>query len=157
MAKQQLTFRQKAVFFCGAFMALSLSMGLSLFLLGAFAAGPDEVAEEEAETQAERFRRISMSDAEDACERRARSEFGERIWLLTLDRRSSRLDRKDQQFKLFYESELFLSTARQGQPERYYINCFTAVDRPRVVNFEYSADGYEFGEPGEEERGLFGL
>jgi hypothetical protein len=155
MAKQPLKLGHKVAFLAGAVGILSLSTGMSLYLLGAFAPDQKNAAVEEAEP--ERFRRITLSDAEHACVQRARTEFGERIWVLTLDRRSSRLDRADQLFKLFYEAELFVTKARQGQPERHYVNCFVAIDRPKVESFQFSADGYEFGEPGEGERGLFGL
>lgn len=153
MAKQQRRFGLKLVFVSFTGLALSLTVGLSLHLLGIFPAVADATPD-----PTETYRHISLSDADHACHQHAHAEFGERIWVLTLDRRSSRLDQGDGLFKLFYEVELYPSQARQGQTKRHYINCFTAVNQAVVESFQYASEGEGiYRSVDQAERGLFGL
>src|SRR5690625_4480557 len=107
---------------------------------------------------ADPYRHISLSDADHACYQHGYAEFGERIWVLTLDRRSSRLDPSDQLFKLFYEVDLFPRRDRKGQATRHYINCFTAVNRAVVQSFHFGSEGAgDYRTVEQAARGLFGL
>lgn len=153
MAKQQRRFGLKFVFVSFMSLAISLAIGLSLHLLGIFPAAADATTD-----SAEIYRHISLSDADHACHQHAHAEFGRRIWGLTLDRHSSRLDQRDGLFKLFYEVELYPNQTRQGQARRHYINCFTAVNQAVVESFQYASerDGI-YRTVDQAERGLFGL
>lgn len=153
MAKQQRDFGLKLVFVSFAGLAVSLAIGLSLHLLGILPAVADSTTD-----SSETYRHISLSDADHACHQHAHAEFGDRIWALTLDRRSSRLDSDDQLFKLFYQVDLFPSRARQGQAKRHYINCFTAVNQAVVERFQYASEGDGiYRDVDDTGRGLFGL
>lgn len=145
----------KLLYFVLACALIILVLGASLYGLGVFGPGSGSL---EAEGEPEqRYRHISMSEAQTACERRAREAFGQRLFVLSMDKFSSRLDRKDDLYKLFFQAELFASPERLGSPELYYVNCFTGTQSPQVVNFEYSPDGQDFITPGEEQKGLFGM
>ena len=153
MAKQQRRFGLKLVFVSFTGLALILAVGLGLHLLGMFpfvaggTIGPTES-----------YRRISLSDAAHVCHQHAHAEFGDRIWALTLDHHSSRLDPNDQLFKMFYEVDLFPSRSRQGQAKRHYINCFTAVNKAVVESFQYASEGEGvYRTVDEAQRGLFGF
>lgn len=155
MAKLQRSFGLKLAFVCFTGLALSLAIGLALHLLGIIPAMGDR-----ASGPGEAYRHISLSDADQACNQHAQVEFGERIWALTLDQRSSRLDSGDQLFKLFYQVDLFPSRARQGQAKRHYINCFTSVNQAVVQSFQYASEGEGIYRDGGQERagrGLFGI
>lgn len=153
MAKQQRRFGLKFAFVSFTGLALSLAVGLGLYLFGVFPLMADATA-----SSADPYRHISLSDADHACYQHAYAEFGERIWVLTLDRRSSRLDPSDQLFKLFYEVDLFPRRDRKGQATRHYINCFTAVNRAVVQSFQYASEGEGvYRTVDQAERGLFGL
>lgn len=147
--------KQKPLYFVLACVLLILTLGTSLYALGLLDL-ESKSAESESESD-QRYRHISMSEAQTACEEHAREAFGERLFLLTMDKFSSRLDREEDLYKLFFQTELFASPARQGSPQLHYVNCFTGIHSPKVRNFEYSSDGQDYVTPGEEQKGLFGL
>lgn len=149
------TVRQKLAFLALALSVLCLSLGASLYLLLPSAPAPEPVSS--APPVPAPYRHNSLSDAQHLCETRAQEEFGGRLWVLVMDKLSTRLDREEGMFKVFMEAELFATEARRGPVRNYYINCFTAIHEPRVVKFQYSDDGEEFTVPGEEEIGTFGL
>lgn len=105
----------------------------------------------------QRYRQATMSDARAACEANARVAFGDRLLGLRVDTFSSRLDRADQQYKVFMEAQIYATEAREGVPRDTFINCFTAMDSGNIELFQYARDGEQFIAPGEERRGLFGL
>lgn len=107
--------------------------------------------------EAPRFRQATMSDAQAACLERAQAEFGQRIRGLQVDTFSSRLDKVDQQYKIFMEAKIYQSSARLGVPRDTFINCFAAIDTAGIELFQYARDGEQFIAPGEENRGLFGI
>src|SRR5690625_7622206 len=102
MAKQQRRFGLKFAFVSFTGLALSLAVVLGLYLLGVFSLVADATA-----SSADPYRHISLSDADHACYQHAHAESVERVWALTRDRRSSRLDAGDQLFKIFSEVDLF--------------------------------------------------
>lgn len=147
--------KHKLLYFILACVLIVLALGASLYALGLFGRDSDSAQAETASAQ--RYRHISMSEAQTACERHARQAFGQRLYLLSMDKFSSRLDRKEGVYKLFFKAELFATPERQGPTQLYYVNCFTETQSPQISNFEYSADGQDYVTPGEERKGLFGL
>lgn len=144
---------QKWGLFWFAFLVMSLSIGSTLYFSGAF----DGLwGQSDSKTQ-ERYKHITMTDAEFACEQRAAEAFGERLKILSVDRFSSRLDRKGQMFRVFLKAEIYPGSDQQGIPRETFINCYTALHKPEILLFQYARDGHQFIAPGEEERGLFGL
>jgi len=136
-----------------ALLVIGLSIGSTLYFSGAFEGfwGSSKAPVRE------RYKHLTMTDAEFACERRAREVFGERLKTLGMDRLSSRLDPEAQMFRVFMEAEIYAGRDRQGVPRETFINCYTALHKPEILLFQYARDGRQFIAPGEEERGLFGL
>lgn len=147
--------KHKPLYVVLACVLLILMLGSSLYALGLLNL---EFKSSESESEpGQRYRHISMSEVQTACEEHAREAFGQRLFLLTMDKFSSRLDREEDRYKFFFQAELFADPERQGLPQLYYVNCFTGIHSPKVRNFEYSADGQDFVKPGEEQKSLFGL
>lgn len=136
-----------------AFLVIGLSIGSTLYFSGAFEGfwGASKAPVRE------RYKHLTMTDAEYACEQRAHQAFGGRLKVLSVDRFSSRLDRKAQMFRVFMEAEIYPGRGQQGVPRETFINCYTALHKPEILLFQYARDGHQFIAPGEEERGLFGL
>ncbi len=99
---------------------------------------------------------VTMTDAQMACEERARRDFGRRQSNLTVDSRSSRLDLNEGLYKIFMTVDLFSDNRHQGAAETHQVVCFVNSRRLRIETFQYAADG-EYVTPGEEGRGRFGL
>lgn len=136
-----------------ALVMIGLSIGSTLYLSGAF-----EGIWGQSDAQGrERYKHLTMTDAEYACEQRARETFGDRLKVLSVDRFSSRLDSTAQMFRVFMEAEIYPGGDQQGVPRQTFINCYTALHEPEILLFQYARDGHQFIAPGEEERGLFGL
>src|SRR5690625_7729551 len=91
MAKQHRRFGLKFAFVSFTGLALSLAVGLGLYLFGVFPLVADATA-----SSADPYRHISLSDADHAADQHARAEFGARIWVLTLDSSSPSMDPIDQ-------------------------------------------------------------
>ncbi len=144
---------QKWGLFGFSLLVVLLSVGSTLYVSG-IPAGfwGDDGSEDE-----ERYKHITLTDAEMACTAQAREVFGRRLTHLGVDRFSSRLDKADELFKIFMKADIYPSEAREGVARKTFINCFTATDAPEIELFQYAKDGEQFIAPGEEERGMFGL
>jgi hypothetical protein len=129
-----------------------LSVGSTLYVTGIPAALWGSRDAEEA-----RYRHTTLTDAEAVCTAHAREVFGRRLTNLRVDRFSSRLDRGDNQYKVFMEADIYPSRTREGVALETLINCFTATDSTDIELFQYAKDGTQFIAPGEEEKGMFGL
>lgn len=139
-----------------AMLALAITMptlGTALYVNGI----PKGFWGGEPEEKGERYRHLSLSDAERACRGHAEQVFGERIQRLRVDRFSSRLDKPDGQFKVFMEAEIYTNNAREGVARNTFINCFTDTASPEVELFQYAKKDGQFIAPGEESEGVFGL
>lgn len=147
--------KRKLLYFILTCLLVVFALGAILYALGVFERRAGSVGAQGEPEQ--RYRHISMSEAQTACEGHSREAFGQRLFALSMDKFSSRLDRKEDLYKLFFQAELFEATERQGSPKLYYINCFTGTQSPKIKSFEYSADGQDFVKPGEEQQGLFGI
>ena len=136
-----------------ALLAIGLSIGSTLYFSGAF----ENFWGSPKAPVRERYKHLTMTDAQYVCEQRARETFGGRLEVLSVDRFSSRLDRKAQMFRVFMEAEIYPGGDQRGVPRQTFINCYTALHKPEILLFQYARDGRQFIAPGEEERGLFGL
>lgn len=130
-----------------------LSVGSTLYVTGI----PKGFWGDDGPKQEERYKHITLTDAEAACTKHAREVFGERLTHLRVDRFSSRFDKAEGLFKVFMEADIYPSEARVRVARDTFINCFTATDAPEIELFQYAKDGGQFIAPGEEEKGMFGL
>lgn len=87
------------------------------------------------------YRNITLTDAQLECEQEAKDEFGKRLHLITLDRHSSRFEKKSNRFKMFFNVDVYPKRGKNTDiAVPHFLNCFVHGSRGSVVHFESVED-----------------
>ncbi|GAA6151736.1 hypothetical protein [Pseudoteredinibacter isoporae] len=81
------------------------------------------------------YGKLTLNDARIACERYTRVSLGKQLKTLSVDTRSSRLDKKKGQYLVYMEAYLYENEEGGGASDHYYVNC--ASDRSKLNLAKY--------------------
>ena len=105
-------------------LGLSGELGLRSFALGGGASDDD-------------YRNVTLTDAQLECEKEAREEFGERLWIITLDSHSSRYEGNINRYKMFFNLDVYPERGKNTNiAVPYLLNCTVHGSRGFVTHFE---------------------
>lgn len=79
---------------------------------------------------------LTLNDAQIACERYARNSLGRSIKTLSMDNRSSRLDKRKGWYVVYMEAYIFRDGAVSGASDHHYINCASSKSSLSLTKFE---------------------
>lgn len=83
------------------------------------------------------YRNITLTDAQFACEKEARAEYGDRLVTVTIDALSSRYDEKNNRFRMYFNLDMYPRRGKDKNiPLNYFLNCFVHGSRGHVTHFE---------------------
>lgn len=87
-------------------------------------------------SDSDKYQHITQTDAQIACEKETREEFGNQIKFLTPDRHSSRFDQNANRYKMYFWLELTENRRDFNAPSvEYFVNCYVHASRGIVTNF----------------------
>ncbi|MCV6626599.1 MAG: hypothetical protein OIF38_10915, partial [Cellvibrionaceae bacterium] len=81
------------------------------------------------------YGKVTLNDAQIACERYARKSLGRQIKTLSMDNRSSRLDRKKGWYMVYMEAYMYRQGS-SGPTDHYYLNCASEKNELSLAKFE---------------------
>lgn len=116
------------------------SVGSTLYFKGV---SMGEFTQEVGETLGLEYKQATLTDARLACEEELRRRFAKRLRVMHVDTLSSRRDEAENLYKIFIEAEIFADSDRAGAAREVFINCFTTIDRARIVSFQFAGDSLE--------------
>jgi hypothetical protein len=108
------------------FLLISISTVATLVLTGSV-----DVGLSEAEPVA------YIVDAEKICVRRIKSDYSQRMSSVTVDDRSSFLDKDAGKYKLHYQLELFRDIAKKSGVNTFFVNCVVSAANGDITRIEY--------------------
>ncbi len=82
------------------------------------------------------YQNVTLTDAQLACQEKARDRFGKRLRTITYDSHSSRYDKSMNRYKMFFNLDIYPKKRENNQTVNYYVNCFVHGSRGSVTHFE---------------------
>lgn len=82
------------------------------------------------------YGKLSLNDARMACERYTRNSLGKQLKTLSVDTRSSRLDKKKGQYLVYMEAYLYENEKGGGKSDHYYVNCASDKSKLSLAKYE---------------------
>ncbi len=102
------------------------------------------------------YRNITMTDAQVSCRDLAKSKYGKRLKYISLDGHSSRFEKDDKRFKVYFTMGLY-PRLTNGRADDFYLNCFVDGSRGNVTHFEAIENRSARSTAEGEKSGLFGF